>query len=1103
MYTKFIRIVFLITVIFLSEKPSTAAITKKNNHLFLDGIPFVTSTSPEPSSKQPPLQCLKRITTQSGPLNFETSCTIPKAFQTKFKKTVEETCYWQATTSQLSLSQRELLNGTVFSMGLSNYCAQPKINTTVTLLSKPDQLSVTLTPSVLKIIPSGETCSFDMNISSCENVSPDVYTIKLRVGEASSSAVWTVELTVTESPTSPLTIDYLERNRGADEERTNIDRGVIAWMLRNPSGDGFYYFDAFNDRVTEQTVAGINATAFQKKGLTADGNTRLLIRVQSTNPGAIFFALDKNAAGFRLESLDGTILTEDPLHWWGYYTTPVRDGSVHQVTMVLVPPVGFQPDYSFPEHQFTIGIIQTDMEGNVYEESMTKKTLLLWNNPVILLHGLWGKNGTFGETMSQHIFSQDGASLCTPYSLLRHNLVRGSVSEYQYNGLEGPSEAMQPREASLYNEIRNAIMVYVNRGIACSQVDLLTHSMGGLIARKFIHDNYYNKRSRIGYQKGLVRRIITIATPHRGSGMANLITGEFTRYPHTPVGVWLRENSKNIAPIFADASKKIGNNYFLNPYRQTPPGNAIFNSAIMDLKEGSKILSVLDDAFPSVPIQGISGNAQISLRALLNEPSGTGKIGDWNIGLWTNALANVVQGNLREDIAQKPAQQSLAFSLIATLGDTMPSNARLFDILQLLDAIFPTKSSDLIVDNDSSKWRFGEGHTTYQGNCWADILNKSHSAITKQPDVALQILALLRGPVECFDARDISSLSESSRVALPVKDVYLRGTDGEKNTISDVPFQVDIEPVVDIHGIVLQLNKHDVFVDQTLELTGSVSQDVADLGIVVSVHLKSKYASISDLGYWLKIKADRSFRQLIQLPQPGLYEMYADVTDFHGRRVRYTSNRVEFLVRANVHDVASLAFYGRPVISQGEHIALDLEAVYGSGKALDVSSPTVGTQYRVADPSVLAVQEDGSVLGLKPGETTLFASFGGKGASQDIHVVATAREPDFITALSLHKPVAPVPVSPANGVSVVRGNTITLKVTPFDTTQGHVFYASSWVIKDIATDTEVALLPDGTAEYANWTPTRPGTYSWSMRYIYDNELGSTAPTAARSITVMN
>ena len=57
--------------------------------------------------------------------------------------------------------------------------------------------------------------------------------------------------------------------------------------------------------------------------------------------------------------------------------------------------------------------------------------------------------------------------------------------------------------------------------ISASQVDIVAHSMGGLIARGLCQQNGY--KAKENYMKGQIRRLITIGIPHFGAGLSGIL----------------------------------------------------------------------------------------------------------------------------------------------------------------------------------------------------------------------------------------------------------------------------------------------------------------------------------------------------------------------------------------------------------------------------------------------------------------------------------------------------------------------------------------------------------------------------------------------------
>ena len=50
----------------------------------------------------------------------------------------------------------------------------------------------------------------------------------------------------------------------------------------------------------------------------------------------------------------------------------------------------------------------------------------------------------------------------------------------------------------------------------CAKVDVVAHSMGGLVAKAFALDKWYSTYR--SYGQGSIRRLVTLGTPHWGSG---------------------------------------------------------------------------------------------------------------------------------------------------------------------------------------------------------------------------------------------------------------------------------------------------------------------------------------------------------------------------------------------------------------------------------------------------------------------------------------------------------------------------------------------------------------------------------------------------------
>jgi hypothetical protein len=74
---------------------------------------------------------------------------------------------------------------------------------------------------------------------------------------------------------------------------------------------------------------------------------------------------------------------------------------------------------------------------------------------------------------------------------------------------------------SIRTTIHDILGQYHYFSIAASQVDIVAHSMGGLMARGFVQQSDYKRKEN--YMKGSIRRLITIGTPHFGGPLAKFL----------------------------------------------------------------------------------------------------------------------------------------------------------------------------------------------------------------------------------------------------------------------------------------------------------------------------------------------------------------------------------------------------------------------------------------------------------------------------------------------------------------------------------------------------------------------------------------------------
>lgn len=74
---------------------------------------------------------------------------------------------------------------------------------------------------------------------------------------------------------------------------------------------------------------------------------------------------------------------------------------------------------------------------------------------------------------------------------------------------------------SIRNTTANILQNYHDEQIAASRVDVIAHSMGGLMARGLTQQSDYKNESN--YMEGYINKLITIGTPHFGAQLSGIL----------------------------------------------------------------------------------------------------------------------------------------------------------------------------------------------------------------------------------------------------------------------------------------------------------------------------------------------------------------------------------------------------------------------------------------------------------------------------------------------------------------------------------------------------------------------------------------------------
>ncbi len=247
------------------------------------------------------------------------------------------------------------------------------------------------------------------------------------------------------------------------------------------------------------------------QGITADGDAALLVTLQTDVQVSLTFTITNKA----------TLVPYDP-NYRSYPPMPGQTSITLQlsqfgncagqpcVQLVVQAPdiLKVGPDGNLPN--YTQPVVLTVSEPGI---APAQAQVTLYSPPIYFVHGLWGTN-TDLSTIQTYI------SGTAPWS----GLPSAFFLESAYDGnIAFDSNAT---ESTIVSEVSGIISQLGSQQVAAGRVDVVAHSMGGLVARAFsANANYKGPQNRT---LGAFHQITTVDTPEAGSLLANFLIGNQT-----------------------------------------------------------------------------------------------------------------------------------------------------------------------------------------------------------------------------------------------------------------------------------------------------------------------------------------------------------------------------------------------------------------------------------------------------------------------------------------------------------------------------------------------------------------------------------------------
>ncbi len=255
--------------------------------------------------------------------------------------------------------------------------------------------------------------------------------------------------------------------------------------------------------------------AAQVQALAADGVSAFIVLVQTSSTDAVTFSV---TGGASLLKYDPVFLQTAPKAGARKITVSGSDGvTINGLTYIPVLVQGTlsgAPNYKSP---IEVTAVQ---DGNAITTAVS-----LVPPPLVAVHGLWGGQSTFDSFVKYISKVAPWSSQKTEIAAICYSKVIG------FNQLTDPvSDSGNPCEvtaiSALSTSITSLLANDMQQGVVASRVDLVVHSMGGLVARFYSSQPGY--RSVTNRNWGQFNHVITLDTPELGSELAPFLLSNLT-----------------------------------------------------------------------------------------------------------------------------------------------------------------------------------------------------------------------------------------------------------------------------------------------------------------------------------------------------------------------------------------------------------------------------------------------------------------------------------------------------------------------------------------------------------------------------------------------
>jgi hypothetical protein len=230
----------------------------------------------------------------------------------------------------------------------------------------------------------------------------------------------------------------------------------------------------------------------------ADGATLLLLRASGLQPGQVVFSVDGGNTDH-----DGGVSADGSQRLASISAPVVQTSKGMKAFALYRVPDDVDPALLTQSVQFTARLVPAS--GAPSEKSLT---ITLVRPPVVLVHGIWSKAGTWAN-----------------FPLRTSPNFQVTVGDY--SGTHASHFATN--QVLVHRFVDQALFKLRAQGVAVTRVDYVAHSMGGILGR--LHTQLPSYRNPLNFSRGDLHKLVTLNTPHTGTPVANEALKIVQRYP--------------------------------------------------------------------------------------------------------------------------------------------------------------------------------------------------------------------------------------------------------------------------------------------------------------------------------------------------------------------------------------------------------------------------------------------------------------------------------------------------------------------------------------------------------------------------------------------